>query len=138
VTTVPAAGPESPAVRQRAAIVATAAPVFALPAILGGVGSLLPAVIYPDGRMPMSTAVDRAFVYAFSWSALLALVSPPATLLAISLAIWLARSTGWRSPVTRVVAAIVFLAVALSIATGWLAWAAMEAHPEFRQGIPNR
>src|SRR5262245_6133273 len=73
--------------------------------------SLLPAIVYPDGRMPMSTALDRAFVYVFSWCAVVALASPPATLLAIGLAIWLARSAGWRSHLTRGVAAVVLLAI---------------------------
>lgn len=123
---------------RRNTALAAAVTVLALPAILGGLGSVLPALLYPDGRMPMSTLFERAIVNVFTWSVLLVLVSPPATLLATCLGVGLARRVGWRGHLSRMVVGVLSLAILLSLATAWLGWVAMEAHPEFRNGIPGR
>ena len=112
--------------------------VLALPGLLGGLGSVLPAFLYPDGRMPMATAFDRALVSVFTWSVLLVFFSPPATLLATGAGVWLARRVGWRRGITKIVLTVVGIAIMLTLAAAWLGWVAMEAHPEFRHGIPAR
>ena len=112
--------------------------VLALPAVFGGLGSLVPALVHPDGRMPMVTRLDRAVVSIFTWSVLLVLLSPPATLVSAILGAWAAKRVGWKTAFARTLLAVVGTAVLLTAASYGVTWLSMQRHPEFRQGIPPR
>jgi hypothetical protein len=112
--------------------------VLALPAVFGGLGSLVPALLHPDGRMPMATGLDRAVVSIFTWSVLLVLLSPPATLVSAIVGVWAATRVGWKTAFARTLFAVVGAAIVLTAASYGVTWLSMQRHPEFRQGIPAR
>jgi hypothetical protein len=115
-----------------------AALFLAMPAVLGGLGSLIPAAFHPDGRMPIATAFDQAVVSLFTWSVLLVLLSPPATVVAAILGLWAARRAGWKTAFSRTLLAVVGGAIVLTAASYGLTWISAQRHPEFRHGIPAR
>jgi hypothetical protein len=90
---------------------ATASCMLALPAILGALGALLPGFLQPNGLLPMETAFDRGVIWVSSWGSIVAMVSPPATLVAMILAVWHASRVGWRDKRTVIVLGVVGVAV---------------------------
>jgi ABC-type sugar transport system permease subunit len=113
-----------------------AALLLAMPAVFGGLGSLIPAILHPDGKMPAVTDFDQAVIAVFTWSVLLVLISPPATLLAAIIGAWAAKRAGWKTAFSRTILVIVGVAFVLTAASYIRTWMSMQRHPEFRQGIP--
>jgi hypothetical protein len=111
---------------------------LAMPAVLGGLGSVIPALLHPDGRLPAVTRFDHAVISIFTWSVVLAWLSLPATILAVILGAWAAKRAGWKTAFSRTLLAVVVAAIVLSAASYGLGWMSMQRHPEFRHGIPAR
>lgn len=59
--------------------------------------------------------MDRAFVDVFSWSSMVALLSPPATLLGIVVGVWAIRRAGWSTGFSKAITVILLSAVLLTI-----------------------
>jgi hypothetical protein len=142
VTDVPEA--EAPAIDDQASVtwgnigLGGSALFLAMPAILGGLGSLIPPLIHPDGMLPMATSFDRAVVSIFTWSVVLAMLSPPATLFAVILGAWAAKRAGWKTAFSRTLLIFVVAATLCNVTTYTVSRIAMQRHPEFNQGIPVR
>jgi hypothetical protein len=134
----PSSAEAEPQIARRGFVLGSIAFFLAMPAVLGGLGSLVPVVLYPDGKMPMATRLDNLVISVFAWSALLVLLSPPATLFGAMLGVWAAKRAGWKTAFSRTLLAVLAAGVGLTAANYWIAWTAMQRHPEFRHGIPPR
>jgi hypothetical protein len=112
--------------------------LLSMPAVFGGLGSVVPALLHPDGRMPMATPLDRGVISIFTWSVVLVMLSPPATLVSAILGLWAAKRAGWKTAFARTLMGVLGAATILTAASYGLAWMSVQRHPEFRQGIPAR
>ena len=95
-----------------------------LPSILGGLGSLVPPIVRPDPGWPVETGFDRAFVAVYTWSVVLAMMSPPATVLGAVVGVWAVKRAGLRT-VLGTIGVATFLTAAFWL---WM-WRTMREFP---------
>jgi hypothetical protein len=94
-----------------------------LPAIFGCLGTFLPELLRQGDAWPVETPWDRLLVDLFTWSVVLAMMSPPATLIGLVLGVVAIRRAGRTTVFGRTLAWILAGAVMLSLAfAGQMIW----------------
>jgi hypothetical protein len=92
-----------------------------LPAILGVLGVAVPMLVNRGQMFPEETLWERTLVQLVTWSTVVAVLSPPATLLGLGLGIWFVARRGWRRRSSKVVAGLAAAALSAT-AVGVVAW----------------
>lgn len=90
--------------------------VLLAPAVLGGFGTLVPAMLHPEGTIPLEGAWNRTLAFAVVVSTPVALLSPFATIPGLGFAVAGVRRLGMRQPLGRALAVMAALAVSVSAA----------------------
>ena len=112
----PIAQAQDAAVSWTDTLTGAAALLGCLPAIFGGLGTFIPQALHPAGTWAVETTADQIMTRLYTWSVVLAFLSPPATLVGGAFGIWTIRRVGRKSTYGRVLGVIIGAAVALSLA----------------------
>jgi hypothetical protein len=104
------------AVSWRDTIMGGAALLGCLPVIFGGLGTLIPEILYPGGSWAVETTGDRVLTSIFTWSVILSLLSPPATICGVVVGVWTIRRVGRRTLYGRGITGVLVTALAFSVA----------------------
>lgn len=107
--------------RRLTMVLAWGAGAACLPAILGVLGVAVPMLLNRGPLFPENTLWEKALVQVVTWSTVVAVVSPPATLLGLGLGTWVILRSGWHSRSSRVVSALAAGAV-VATAVGVGTW----------------
>jgi hypothetical protein len=100
-----------------------------LPSIFGGLGSLVPPIVRPGPGWPVETGFDRAFVAVYTWSVVLAMMSPPATVLGAVVGVWAVKRAGMRTAFGKTVLGTIGVATFLTAAFWLWMWRTMREFP---------
>jgi hypothetical protein len=99
-----------------------------LPALFGCLGTFLPELAHPGGIMPLETPWDRLVVSVYTWSVVLAMISPPATVLGLAVGIIAVRRAGRKTVFGKTLTGVLVATVILSmIFVGHMIWTVQHA-----------
>jgi hypothetical protein len=112
-----------------------------LPALFGCLGTFLPELLHSGTSWPLETSRDRFVVNVYTWSVVLAIMSPPATLVGLVLGIIAIKRAGRRTAFGKTLIGVLVASVLLSVAfAGHMIWAAKHAkwpQPRLTEGAPS-
>lgn len=100
--------------------------VCCTPAILGVLGSVAPLF---TRHWSLETPWDRALVGVFTWSTVVALLSPPATIIGFGVGVWAIRRAGWSARLSKAIAGSLGCAVLLTIGGAGLMYERLHRGP---------
>jgi hypothetical protein len=125
-------------------LVGAGALVCCLPALFGSLGTFVPELLQPGNGWAMETPRQRLIVNIYTWSVMLAIVSPPATVVGLILGVVAIKRAGRKTVFGRAVGGILVAAVLLSLLfAGHMLWTV--THTKYPRasladgtGLPNK
>ena len=112
-----------------------------LPALFGCLGTFLPELVQPGNAWPLETSWDRFVVNVYTWSVVLAMMSPPATLVGLALGIIAIKRVGRRTAFGKTLTGVLVATVLLSVLfAGHMVWTVKNTtypRPRMTQGTPS-